>query len=143
MACDSDAYVPLAFCLLVRSNSCFMQGYMSGKVKSEPLVAAILKADPSSRSGQTSVAWQCRSHKGAVKCLLAHRCKIYNESDQEIFPQLLISGCTDGIISAANADDGGPVFTLNLHTDEVCIATEIAHRHACLVDLSHKFTHAL
>ena len=108
------------------SKSCSLQGFLCGKVKSEPLIGAILNTDPSSVFGlsETSVAWQTKSHTGAVTCLLAHSCKIYDEFDQETLARLLISGCTDGIISVANSEDGSPIFTLHLHTDEVCVATQ-------------------
>ena len=103
------------------SIDCLLQGLESGVVKAQLLIAAVLNADhePSPDLSHTHQAWQAQRHSGAVTCLLAHSCTIFDEFDREEFTPLLISGCKAGTISATRVEDGSPFFTLHLHTDEV------------------------
>lgn len=94
------------------------QGYASGKLQVQPLIAAAAANLRSTGTG-TGFVWQRNDQLGSVTCLLEHSCQIFDDFTGMQLVSLLLSGYSNGFVCAHYLSNGEDFFRLALHTSQV------------------------
>ena len=87
-----------------------MQGFESGHIKLHSLAGVLL-----GNECDTLV----QAHSAGVSCMMRYHCELYDQQGRRMSLSLLLSGSTNGSLSAIILPEGLPFLDIHLHTSKV------------------------